>query len=1169
MTTSRTNNFSFFIYSTKLFFILLLFTIYSADAQEISNKRIKLRAVTADTLQLDSLSIIPGSVIIENKKGEIISSENYFLNESKSKLIWKNKPVTDSVLITYRVFPLDFAKENQHKNFAYYNKRDSLFRNIYFYSPSSGNRDIFDLGGMNYNGSFARGISFGNNQDVVVNSNFNLQLAGKLAGDVDVLAAISDNNIPIQPEGNTQQLQEFDKVFIQLKKSKTQLTVGDYELSKPQKSYFLNFYKKLQGANFSTAYRVTDSVTGFTKASFAAAKGKYAKNNFIGQEGNQGPYRLTGNSGETFIIILAGTEKVFIDGQLMIRGEDRDYVIDYNAGTVTFTPRRLITKDLRISIEFEYSDKNYFRTVFYGEQSFQLKNISIDFNAYSEQDNKNQPLQLSLDSTQRRILFNAGDSMQNAYFQSVDSISFNPDRVLYKKVDSSGYGIIYIYSTNKDSAHFALNFSQVGNNKGNYILSSSSANGRVYKWVAPVNGIPQGNYEPIIPLIAPRKQQFFTLGSDYRYSNTGKVRVEGALSNYDINTFSPSGDGDNDGAAIFTTVSQDIYLSKIKDKITRINISGNYEYSGKNFRPVERYRPVEFNRDWNLQATDSSATEQLSSVNAGISKQNLGNLTYHLVTFQHGTSYTGVQNAVTGNLTTNGFALILNASLLQSKGNAVRTEFLRPSIDLSKSFQQLKNWKAGVKFQEEKNRFFSSPTDSLMKNSFLWDQYTFYIKSNDTSRFRLGADYSNRVDYVPMKNNFAKATEAHTSTVSGEWLPQQAVQLRWNLSYRELFVKDTTLTSQKYDQSLLGRTEYNFIIRKGFITSQTLYEIGSGQQQKIQFTYVQVPAGQGVYTYAGDYNNNGVKDLNEFEVAPFSDLADYIKVYNTTNEYVKAYTTLFTQVFSINPKVLWSGTESGLRKFITRFNSQTAIQIDHKTLQSNFNNQFNPFQLAVDDSVLISLNASMSQFLYFNRTNPVYGIDLGWQNNLNKSALVNGAESRTLNDYIFRLRWNISKKFSTIQKVNQRQKENLSQFFQNQNYRISGVSWEPQLVLQPNNKLRFVTAYGYIQSKNTIGENKEHALQNKVSFEMKYNVLSKSTLNMKFTYAGISYSGTGNSPVQYAMLDGLQPGTNLLWNLTLERRLNNKINLSLSYDGRKTGTARTVHVGRAQLQALF
>ena len=61
-------------------------------------------------------------------------------------------------------------------------------------------------------------------------------------------------------------------------------------------------------------------------------------------------------------------------------------------------------------------------------------------------------------------------------------------------------------------------------------------------------------------------------------------------------------------------------------------------------------------------------------------------------------------------------------------------------------------------------------------------------------------------------------------------------------------------------------------------------------------------------------------------------------------------------------------------------------------------------------------------------------------------------------------------------------------------------------------------------------------LQNQGSIEAKYTVVSKSTISIKFTYAGVNYQGgTASSPSEYAMLDGLEPGTNLLWNITIEK----------------------------------
>ena len=83
-----------------------------------------------------------------------------------------------------------------------------------------------------------------------------------------------------------------------------------------------------------------------------------------GEEGKQGPYQLRGERGETEIIVLAGTERVWIDGEIMTRGEENDYVIEYGSGQVTFTRNRLVTGDSRIEIDFEYSNLRFQRNLY-------------------------------------------------------------------------------------------------------------------------------------------------------------------------------------------------------------------------------------------------------------------------------------------------------------------------------------------------------------------------------------------------------------------------------------------------------------------------------------------------------------------------------------------------------------------------------------------------------------------------------------------------------------------------------------------------------------------------------------------------------------------------------------------------------------------------------------
>ncbi|MGD1845916.1 MAG: hypothetical protein ACFB10_11035 [Salibacteraceae bacterium] len=327
---------------------LLLIAVLLWGSQGLSQRLTNLRQTTiplsTDTVTLDSLSLVPGSVVVR-LQSDTINTDRYWLDEANGKLIWKpdQRPEGATAWVVYRVFPVRLTAPYQHKDSKLIEPDATGAVNPFSYTSVPQTNGTFTLRGLDKRGSISRGVNFGNIQDLSVNSNLNLELSGRLNERVSVAAAISDNNIPIQPEGNTQQLQEFDRVYITLFDQKSSLTAGDFQLDRPE-SYFLTCLKRAQGATVQSRFSLsrTDTLKHRMRvqASGAISRGKFARNIIQGVEGNQGPYRLRGNQNETFIVVLSGTERVIIDGRLLTRGQEQDYVINYNTAELTFTAKQ-------------------------------------------------------------------------------------------------------------------------------------------------------------------------------------------------------------------------------------------------------------------------------------------------------------------------------------------------------------------------------------------------------------------------------------------------------------------------------------------------------------------------------------------------------------------------------------------------------------------------------------------------------------------------------------------------------------------------------------------------------------------------------------------------------------------------------------------------------------
>ncbi|MEM9830726.1 MAG: hypothetical protein AAF944_08805 [Bacteroidota bacterium] len=1175
-----------------------------------------------DSVWLDSLSIVPKSlqVIVEN---DTLSADQVYYNYSSGYLTVDLAPTSpvNKMTVCYRRLPFGLHQVHARRDLSVYDST-ALFQEIryadrYANRALSAQETLISTPELQKSGSLSRGISFGNRQDVFVNAALNLQLEGKLTDDLSIRAAITDQNVPMQPDGTTQQLQQFDNIFIEFSHKYATLTVGDVQLhptstkltdasrnsslfAQSGQSYFSKYRRNGQGGVLQSRF-----LLGKAQTTVAAtlAKGKFVSVNLAVQEGVQGPYRLNAFSGGDteagrMFYILANSEKIYHNGELLRRGFDQDYTIDYNLGEITFTPRVVLTRFSRVVADYEYAQRSYSRSILTANhrQTHQRVSFSVDF--YQQSDHARQPIGLALTPENYQQLSEAGDELTNQQVLAVDTVTQPSNNLAYgnQQADIPGVGNVYqvLYAqrdtiingesysyfvfSQGDDAIYRPRFSQVGEGRGNYREKNSAVNGKVFEWIAPQSGVPQGNYEPVQQLPAPQRQRLLSINTEVSLTKHDQLYTEWAVSERNLNTLSRLDSEDDHGNAFIIG-----YRRPLRPLFSGADYQWSQqiqlEYTDRYFQAIDPFRSVDFERDWSsplnlnqLPLTDDRIIRSKTQLVKNVHNR----FQYQWVNRQRGDWQQGQQHSVEAAQEWAGFRLVGNGFLMQSRYPQQQASWKRLKIDVYRPTRWIN---PGYTYRWEENEVRNTETDSVLFSAEHYDEHQWYLAKGDSIQGTFRLDYRVRNNRLPLAGEMRSREQVRM--VQADWNKHLGEQhaLRMNLTYRRATPRQPELwqTQPEADilaQTIMGQADWKGSLLKRALQMSVVYSVANGREIRRDFIYVRVPTGEGMFTWR-DANNNGIEELDEFFEARYWDERNYVRVLVPGNDYIQAFTNQLQYRLKAQFPQQWHES-SGIKSVLARFSNVTHGQMMQKQTDQSLLARVLP-GYSVAEEELLSAKETVRSTLFFNRKEPRWGAEAGLRVTRWKQLLQQGNEDRSSKTYRSQLRYQWNRKWKVLISGQQSRRKYFlttpSSGSSARNFNIISRQLSPELHWQPHLDTRVVARTSWTNKINTLAISpespREEATLQSVGWEIQRSRVLKHNVSATLEWLRIDYNASASDAIAYEMLEGLLPGNNARWSVNLQQQLLQGLQLTLNYQGRKSPEQAAIHSGSVSVRALF
>jgi len=1055
--------------------------------------------------------------------------------------------------VQYQVLPFNLNKTYYHRKIdrgvftANSNSRDTV-RTIIQMNDVQDN--LFGSAQLNGSGSITRGFTIGSNQDFQLNSGLNVQLSGNISEDVTLEASLTDENTPIQPEGNTEKLQEIDKVFVEVKKGdRYAATFGDINVNYSGWE-FGRYSRRLEGVKGSM--RLPNVESDFALAS---TRGKYATNTIAVQEGVQGPYELVGKNRERNILIVAGTEKVWLNGVLLVRGDDNDYVVDYSSGQLTFTRKRLITGESRIVVDFEYSDDQFNRNSYSAgvKTTWFDKRVRFSGIFINEYDDKNHPINLSLSQEIIDSLSQINDDSL-AQFKNIIYVSgatpVEFGKGSYRKTFEATFAeSIFVFVGVDNLGDYNVRFTDFGDLQGDYERGSVLGE---YRFV----GKNMGNFLPLVSLSLPTQTQLAAFSFEVQPTQTFRIRSELALSKLDRNTFSPN--EINGKAFELNPIVEKQKLGLGKHALGEFDLMGRWRHKDSTFNEIDRVDDAEFDRNWNLpsslNATQNNRQEDLRDILARYRPSEK---------LQFSSFYGRLERGESSNFTRYGAGSVLKSgghSFIDYRFENIESHFPTHLVSSAKRhyvFSQYQLWKTTTGFDYESEKI----GNTVFADSLYGTSYQVYRPKIDVTGFaknKFGAMFEwrydvsrnsridsldGRVALAATQKYYYRLEDFHNLSSTIEWIRREK-------TFQGPFKNASNL--DKKTNLVNASADYYPLMRAVMLNMNYQLSDERLQGRKVVFIPVQTNGG-----------NFAQVTPDSFQQVP-QGLGNYIQGSVRSPNFTPIVNLKFGLRFRFEPIRLNSDSGS----FWKTVSSETFLQIEESQTNPSRSFYFVNWSEFQKMQRTVTGSAFFRQDVFYSRPEAQFSIRARYELQKNLSnALVDGFERRKREIENVRVRKQISESWSVENEgeyESNRKASNIPLSGINGNFNIYKWAARPLISYKPTFSLEWRNEWRAVFSKEKLSQRNAKIVA--YAPELIYSFRNRGRADFNIELIKV-YVNPGAIP--FELTDGNKRGVTSRWSFVFEYRIGESVTFSFNYSGRKDPGADVVHIGGAEFRAFF